>query len=222
MQPGQPLHHPEDGKADDEEVDDGVDEQAEIQRRRAGMLCIGERGIVLAIQRDEQVGEIDAADRQAKQRVEHVLHQTAHHTGKGGADDDADSEIDDAAAHDERAEFVEPLRISQCCQRLISLPKANPVVHRKSAAKLRCLSVPCQPVRCLSVCPGRHYAILAEWWSGKLGILICGVQRVEPLAKPSCPRTSTFSCRRRALSGWIRFQMTSGCADSGIVCGQLN
>ncbi len=64
--------------------------------------------VVLAVQRDEHVGEIDAADHQAEQRVEHVLHQAVDHAGEGDADDDADGEIDDAAAHDESAELRNP------------------------------------------------------------------------------------------------------------------
>ena len=75
---------------------------------RAGMLGIGECGVVLAVQAHEHVREIDAADQEPEQRVDHVLHQAVHHAGEGGADDDADGEIDDAAAHDEGAEFAYP------------------------------------------------------------------------------------------------------------------
>ena len=45
---------------------------------------------------------------EAEQRVEHVLHQAVHHAGEGGADDDADGEVDDTAAHDEGAELRNP------------------------------------------------------------------------------------------------------------------
>ena len=110
VQPGQPLHHPEDGEADDEKVDDRVDEQAEVQRGGAGALGIGEVGVVLSVQRDEYVGEIDAADHQPEQRIEHILHQAVDHAGEGNADDDADGEVHDAAAHDEGAEFTDPGR----------------------------------------------------------------------------------------------------------------
>ena len=40
--------------------------------------------------------------------IEHVLHQALDDAGEGGADDDADGEVDDVAAHDEVLEIGDP------------------------------------------------------------------------------------------------------------------
>jgi hypothetical protein len=75
-----------------------------------GILRCLQRGIVLPVQGDKDVGEIHAADDQSEYRVEDVLHQTVDDSGERGADDDADREVDDIAAQNEPLELVDPTR----------------------------------------------------------------------------------------------------------------
>src|SRR6185437_2815686 len=108
MQTGQHLDHPEDGKTYDNEVDDCVDENPKVERRCPRMLGICQSRIVLAIQREEHVGEIDAADYEAENGIDHVLYEAAHDAREGGTNDDTHGEIHHAATHDEGAELADP------------------------------------------------------------------------------------------------------------------
>ena len=60
------------------------------------------------LQRDEDVGEVDAADEQTYQRGENVFHQAVDDGGEGDPDDDTDRQIDHVAAHYESFELVDP------------------------------------------------------------------------------------------------------------------
>src|SRR6185437_14833541 len=83
------LDQPEDGEGDDNEVEDRVDEHADIDGRRAGPLRVRQRVVVLSVQREEDVAEVDPADRHAEQRIEDVLHEAVDDGREGHADDDA-------------------------------------------------------------------------------------------------------------------------------------
>ncbi len=85
-----------------------IDEHADIDGRRAGFLSRVQGRVMLAVQGDEYVGEVDAADRESDDRVDHVLDEAADDAGEGGADDDADRQVDDVPPHDERAKFTDP------------------------------------------------------------------------------------------------------------------
>ena len=130
------FHDPEDDKGDDDELDDRVDEQADIHGRRARPGCLIERIVMLAVQAEEDVAEIDAASEQAQHRVEYVLDQTIHDTCERRANDDADRQIDDIPAHDERAELAQPGRSFRDMDRslhdifLLSGPPFGSLIYR--------------------------------------------------------------------------------------------
>src|SRR5260370_20393595 len=108
VQPGQRLDQPEDRKADDQELNDGVQENAEIQRHRARLLRVGESRLRRPLQRHKDVGEVDAADQQTDKRCEDVLDQAVNDGSEGDPDDNADGQIDHIAAHYESFEFIDP------------------------------------------------------------------------------------------------------------------
>src|SRR5580700_10776177 len=107
-QPRGGLANPEDDERDDHEIDQRVDEQPDIDGRRAGFLRNVQGRIVLAVERDENVAEIDAADGKSDDRVDHILDQAADDPGEGRADDYADRQIDDIAAGDKGAKLGDP------------------------------------------------------------------------------------------------------------------
>src|ERR1051325_5925022 len=102
------LTDPEHDEGDDHEIDQGIDEQTDIDGRRRRLLGRLKGWVMLAVQRYEDVAEIDAADRQPDHRVDDVLDEAADDAGEGGADDNADRQIDDVAARDEGAELADP------------------------------------------------------------------------------------------------------------------
>src|SRR5208282_232534 len=110
VQTRQHLDHPEDREADDHELDHSVEENAEVQGHRTGLLRVDERRRRWSFQRHKDVGEVDAADEKADDRREDVLHQAVHHRGEINADNDAYGEVDDIAAHDEGAKLLDPSR----------------------------------------------------------------------------------------------------------------
>src|SRR5205807_4306762 len=97
----------EDGEGDDHQVDDGVQEEAVIQRGRAGRPGRRERRIRPAREAHEQIGEVHPADHEADRRHQEVVHEGAHDTAERRADDDADGEVDDVSPHDEGLELAE-------------------------------------------------------------------------------------------------------------------
>src|SRR5260370_38987685 len=54
----------EDREGDDDEIENGVDEETVIDRRRAGLLCLGQGGVTLLGQINEEVRGIGLADQQ--------------------------------------------------------------------------------------------------------------------------------------------------------------
>src|SRR5215218_1248688 len=104
------FSEPEHNKGDNQEIDDRIDEQANVEGRGASFLCRVERRVVLAVQGHEYVAEIDAPDRDADQRIDDVLDEAVHDTREGYADDNAYRQIDDIAARDKGAELSHPPR----------------------------------------------------------------------------------------------------------------
>jgi molybdenum cofactor cytidylyltransferase len=104
------LHHPENGKTNDHEFDDGVDEFADSQHGSATFARCGQGCLAFAGDHDEQVGKIHPAHQQAEDRVEQILHHGSHNGGKGSANHHANGKINHIAAHDEGLEFLQPLR----------------------------------------------------------------------------------------------------------------
>jgi hypothetical protein len=99
------LHQQEDGEGDDDEGDDVVEEEPVVQRRRAGLARLRERRVLARGEIDEEVGEVDAARGAPDRRHQDVVHEALHDGREGGADDDADGEVDDVPADDELAKF---------------------------------------------------------------------------------------------------------------------
>lgn len=58
---------------------------------------------MLPIKGDEDIAEVNAANHQANNWVKDVLHEAGDNGTEGQSDDDADSEIDNIATHDESA-----------------------------------------------------------------------------------------------------------------------
>ena len=88
-----------DREGHEDEVDDGGDQQAELQ--------------VATVQgEDEGVREIGLADDGRDQRVDDAVDQGVDDVLEGGTDDDTDGELDDVAARDE---FLESLEHGYSC-----------------------------------------------------------------------------------------------------------
>src|SRR6202022_2655370 len=87
-----------------------VEEETKVQGHGAGLLRVGERRLRWSLQRDKDVGKVDAADGETNDRGEDIFDEAVHHRGEGDADDDADGEVDHIAAHDEGAKLVDPGR----------------------------------------------------------------------------------------------------------------
>ena len=96
----------EQDKGHDQEIDDGIDEQAVIDGDGLGGLG-GGQGLDagVALQHHEEIGEIHAAQRQADRRHHHVIDQRGDDAGEGRADDHTDRQVHDIAAHGEFLEF---------------------------------------------------------------------------------------------------------------------
>ena len=88
------LDHNEQHKGNDEEVDDGVDELADLD---AG-----------AAQTNDHIGKI-CLEKQADQRVDDVLHQRGDNCGEGTADDNAHCHVQHVAAHGKCLELFKEL-----------------------------------------------------------------------------------------------------------------
>lgn len=97
----------EDREGHDDEVDHRVDEDADVERGRTGLLGRSQVRIVAAGQGDEEIGEVDAAQQDADRRHDDVVHQGLHDSAEGRADDDTHGHVDDIAAHRELFELLE-------------------------------------------------------------------------------------------------------------------
>ena len=81
------------GKSDDQKIDDGVDEIAVIERRRAGGLGGGEGVERLVAEVDKEIGEINAAKDAAERRHQHIVDERGNYFPESGADNHADSQV---------------------------------------------------------------------------------------------------------------------------------
>ena len=70
----QRFDRPEDREANDDEADECIDEQAQVEGRRASVLRIGQVSVVLAVEREENVGEVHTAHQESENWVDHVFH----------------------------------------------------------------------------------------------------------------------------------------------------
>lgn len=117
IEPVDALDHQEDGKGDDDEVDDVGGEQAVIPGDHPGdLLSLEQRGanchLFCTLDHDEQVAEIHIAQQETNGRHEDVVDQRADDLAEGRADDDADRQVDHVAAHDELLKFFEQKYLS--------------------------------------------------------------------------------------------------------------
>src|SRR5215207_178027 len=103
------LDDEEDDEGDDEEADDVVDELAVGDDGDGLLLRLGERdGHALRLVEDvEHAREVDAPREEPDERHQYPLDERGDDLGEGGADDDADREVDDVAARDEFAELLD-------------------------------------------------------------------------------------------------------------------
>ena len=89
----------------DEEIDDGRDERAVGKHRRAGRLGLFERGVGVAVQGDEQLGEVEPAGEQADERHDDVVDERGDDGVERCADDHADGKVKRVALYGKGAEF---------------------------------------------------------------------------------------------------------------------
>lgn len=94
------LNDQENGKGDDDEINDGIDEDAIVD---------GYGGLVSFrfLEGDYQVGKINLAQKHADGRHYDVGNEGTDYFSEGGADDDADCQVDDVPLHGEFFEFLQ-------------------------------------------------------------------------------------------------------------------
>lgn len=97
----------EDRQGDDEEVRGGAEKDAIVDGGGTGGLGFGERGVGVSGKIDELVREVGVTAKQTDGRHEDVGDEGADDASEGGADDDADSHVEHAAAQGEFAEVIE-------------------------------------------------------------------------------------------------------------------
>jgi hypothetical protein len=100
------LDQQEDGEGDDHESDYRVDEEAVVERGRAGRLGRGEGRVRGALQRDEEVAEVDATEEQADRRHQQIIDQRIDDRRERHPENEADPQVDDIATHREIAKLA--------------------------------------------------------------------------------------------------------------------
>jgi hypothetical protein len=91
---------------DDQKIQNIVEKNSVIERRRAGCLGGRDAGILFARQIYKQIGKIDSAQKQPDGRHQNVLYERRDNFSERCADNHADSQVDDIATHDEFFEFA--------------------------------------------------------------------------------------------------------------------
>src|SRR5207302_4223948 len=91
----------------DQEVDERVHERTVGDGWHARRLGGGEGGVGPALQREKEVGEIDAAQQDAVRRHDDVVHERVHDGRERAADDHADREVEGVPAGDELPEVLQ-------------------------------------------------------------------------------------------------------------------
>src|SRR6266508_2049767 len=90
---------------DDDEGDHRVDEHAVVDRRRARILRRLQGRVALAGEVDEQVLEVDSAEKEADRRHEDVLHQRVDDGRQRDTDDERESQGEDVRLQQELLEL---------------------------------------------------------------------------------------------------------------------
>src|SRR6185369_823288 len=101
------AYHEKDHEGDDQEVDHRVEEDAIVERRRPGGLCLGQRRVMLPRQIEEEVLEVHSAENQADRWHQDVVDERGHDLAERAADHDGHGEIHDVAPRDELLELFE-------------------------------------------------------------------------------------------------------------------
>ena len=100
------LDEQKDREGDDQKIQNIVKEDAVIQRRRARRFGRGNTRIVFARKVNEQIREIDSAQRQSDRRHQDVLDERGDNLAERGADHHAHGQVDNVASHDKFFELV--------------------------------------------------------------------------------------------------------------------
>src|SRR5258707_11135415 len=76
------LHNDENRKSDNEESDQGVEEEAVVHGHRPRRFRRIDGGKVSTLERQKEIGEIDASNEQSQRRHDDVVHQGIHDRGE--------------------------------------------------------------------------------------------------------------------------------------------
>jgi len=68
-----PCDNQEDAERHDQEVDDGVEEHAVVERGRTGSLCVAQFVVVNGAEIEKQLREIHVAEQKADRRHDYVI-----------------------------------------------------------------------------------------------------------------------------------------------------
>jgi hypothetical protein len=101
------LDHHEDGKRDDQEIDHGVDEEADVPGRGTGGLGGFQRRVLAFAQNHEDVREVDTPQQQPDRRHQDIAHEGSNDLAERGADHDTDRHVQHVATDDEFFEFFQ-------------------------------------------------------------------------------------------------------------------
>ena len=98
------LYYHKNGKSDDQKLDHGLDKGTVSKNGGRCLGCI-QSGIGLAVQCDEEIGEIYLTGSETDDRHQDVIDERVDDVAERSADNDTDCHIHDIAAHDEFFEF---------------------------------------------------------------------------------------------------------------------
>ena len=104
------VHQPDEQEHDqrhDQEVDQRLDEQPVVQRRRAGLLGLGQTGVGHAREADEQAAEVHPAEQQAERRHDDVVDQRADDLAERRPQDHRHGQVEHVPAQHEGLELLE-------------------------------------------------------------------------------------------------------------------
>lgn len=99
-------------KSNNQKVNNGIDEQTVGQYRRACISCCFQGSVFFAVQRDEQVGEINSANHHAQRRHNYVVYQRSGNLPEGTADNNTYCHVQHVAANGKIFKFTKKLIFS--------------------------------------------------------------------------------------------------------------
>jgi hypothetical protein len=102
------LDDEEKAKSDDEKFNDRINEHAVGENGDSSVGSLPQRGHVLAVQHDKQIGKVDSPENQAKNRHKDVINQRSNNLAECGTYDDPDCEVDDISLKCKFPEFFKP------------------------------------------------------------------------------------------------------------------